>query len=209
MAKIRKICESLGATIYNIDENPDRRREHGLEVMARIEDINSVLYNTNQTIISVISSVAQSVESWTLLIRREKAVYHTMNLFNFDAGRKCLIAEGWCPSTSISEVSYALRAASERSGTMVSSVINEMQTRRDPPTFHKVNSFTAGFQEIVDSYGIAAYQEVNPGLFTVITFPFLFAVMFGDFGHGFMLACIGLYLVYKGDKFAKSDSEVN
>jgi V-type H+-transporting ATPase subunit a len=145
---------------------------------------------------------------WTLLVRREKAVYHTMNMFNFDSNRKCLIAEGWVASNSISEVSYALRAASERTGTMVSSVINELSTKLDPPTFHRTSPFTEGFQEIVDSYGMATYQEVNPGIFTIISFPFLFAVMFGDFGHGIMMSLAGAYLVINAEKMSKNKTEV-
>jgi V-type H+-transporting ATPase subunit a len=57
----------------------------------------------------------------------------------------------------------------------------------------------------MDSYGIAAYQEVNPGLFAVITFPFLFAVMFGDIGHGFIIFSVALYMILREKKLAKSD----
>lgn len=32
--------------------------------------------------------------------------------------------------------------------------------------------------------------------FSIITFPFLFAVMFGDFGHGFIMMLSGLALIY-------------
>lgn len=64
-----------------------------------------------------------------------------------------------------------------------------------PPTFFKTGDFLIPFQEIVNTYGIPSYKEVNPGVFTVVTFPFLFGVMFGDVGHGGLLLLLGLFLM--------------
>lgn len=57
------------------------------------------------------------------------------------------------------------------------------------------------FQEIVNTYGIPRYKEINPALFTIITFPFQFGVMFGDIAHGGLLMMAGIFLLFKnGDK---------
>ncbi|KAG5065163.1 hypothetical protein JHK86_008894 [Glycine max] len=52
---------------------------------------------------------------------------------------------------------------------------------------------------------IAKYQEANPGVYTVVTFPFLFAVMFGDWGHGICLLLAALYLMIRERKFASQN----
>lgn len=83
-------------------------------------------------------------------------------------------------------------------------ILHELRTHKTPPTFHRTNKFTEGFQTIMDNYGVAAYQEVNPGLFAIITFPFLFAVMFGDIGHGFIIFCVALYMILSERRLARS-----
>ncbi|XP_040923255.1 V-type proton ATPase 116 kDa subunit a isoform X12 [Toxotes jaculatrix] len=98
----------------------------------------------------------------------------------------------------------------ERSGSTVPSILNRMQTKQTPPTFNKTNKFTSGFQNIVDAYGIGNYREINPAPYTIITFPFLFAVMFGDMGHGVLMTCAALYLVIRESRLLaqKSDNEM-
>ncbi|KAM0756349.1 V0/A0 complex, 116-kDa subunit of ATPase [Meredithblackwellia eburnea MCA 4105] len=201
--KIRKIAESMGATLFSIDSNADKREEKLREVTARIEDLNSVLYNTNQTRRTELLKIAESITAWWTIVRREKVVFATLNLWQWDQGRKTLVAEGWAPTRDLPIIQAALRQASEDAGTSVSGILHELKTHKTPPTFHRTNKFTEGFQAIIDAYGVGAYQEINPGLFTTITFPFLFAVMFGDIGHGVIMAASAFALIMLESKFKK------
>jgi V-type H+-transporting ATPase subunit a len=46
--------------------------------------------------------------------------------------------------------------------------------------------------------------QVNPAVLTIMTFPFLFAIMFGDWGHAiFMLLFAGLFLYKEKDLMGK------
>ena len=68
------------------------------------------------------------------------------------------------------------------------------------PTMFRVNEFFYPSSEIVNTYGIPTYKEANPALFTTISFPFLFGVMFGDIMHGAILFFWGVYLCFGNRK---------
>lgn len=207
LAKIKKISEALGATIFPLSQSAEKRSEDLLEVSARLEDLNNVLFNSAQARRMELVRLSQNIEAWRVIIKKEKMIYHTMNLFNHDTTRKCLIAEGWCPTASVQSIQYALHGVCERAGSLVPPMLNVVQTKAQPPTYIRLNKFTRGYQAIIDAYGVAKYKEVNPGLFTVVTFPFLFAVMFGDWGHGFLMLFVALYLVIREKELDRKDSE--
>ncbi|KAI7868347.1 V-type ATPase, V0 complex, 116kDa subunit family [Spinellus fusiger] len=206
--KIRKISESLGATLYTIDDTAERRREAHIEVNSRIEDLNNVLFTTKSTRVSELTKISENLAAWSTIVRKEKGIYHTMNLFNHDTQGKGSIAEGWCPTNDIPLIRKTLKDAARLTGTGMDCVLNEHPTKKTPPTYHRTNKFTAGFQGIINAYGIARYGEVNPGLFTTVSFPFLFAVMFGDVGHGALLVLFALYLILNEKKLALNKGEI-
>uniref|UniRef100_A0A8C6ST18 V-type proton ATPase subunit a n=1 Tax=Neogobius melanostomus TaxID=47308 RepID=A0A8C6ST18_9GOBI len=195
--RVKKICEGFRATLYPCPESPQERKEMLAGVNARIDDLQMVLNQTEDHRQRVLQAAAKTVRVWFIKVRKMKAIYHTLNLCNIDVTQKCLIAEIWCPVSDMDSIQFALRRGTEKSGSTVPSILNRMQTRQTPPTFNKTNKFTSGFQNIVDAYGIGNYREINPAPYTIITFPFLFAVMFGDLGHGVLMTCAALYLVLR------------
>ncbi|XP_062299047.1 V-type proton ATPase 116 kDa subunit a isoform X3 [Scomber scombrus] len=208
--RVKKICEGFRASLYPCPETPQERKEMLAGVNSRIDDLQMVLNQTEDHRQRVLQAASKTMRVWFIKVRKMKAIYHTLNLCNIDVTQKCLIAEVWCPVSDLDSIQFALRRGTERSGSTVPSILNRMQTKQTPPTFNKTNKFTSGFQNIVDAYGIGNYREINPAPYTIITFPFLFAVMFGDMGHGVLMTSAALYLVIRESRILsqKSDNEM-
>jgi V-type H+-transporting ATPase subunit a len=174
----------------------------GLGVMTRIEDLTTVLRQTQDHRHRLLVAAAKNLHNWFISIRKIKSVYHTMNSLSLDVTQKCLIAECWMPSADLEIVELALKRGTERAGSTVPPILNKIQTKEDPPSFHRVNKITSGFQNLIDSYGVATYREVNPAPFTIISFPYLFSLMYGDIGHGTLMFLSALFLVLNEKKMA-------
>ncbi|KAI5666140.1 hypothetical protein M9H77_15993 [Catharanthus roseus] len=200
--KILKICDAFGANCYPVPEDIGKRSQITREVLSRLSELETTLDAGLRHRDKALTSIGFHLAKWMNMVRREKAVYDTLNMLNFDVTKKCLVGEGWCPIFAKPKIQDALQRATFDSNSQVGIIFHVMDALESPPTYFRTNYFTSAFQEIVDAYGVAKYQEANPAVYTIVTFPFLFAVMFGDWGHGICLLLGALVLLARERKLS-------
>ncbi|XP_017115927.1 V-type proton ATPase 116 kDa subunit a1 [Drosophila elegans] len=206
--RIKKVCTGYHAAVYPCPSAHAERLEMIKDVNVRLEDLKLVLSQSADHRSRVLNSASKHLPRWSIMVRKMKAIYHILNFFNPDVTGKCLIGEGWVPTNDIATVQEALARASKVSESSIPAFMNVIETNEMPPTYTRTNKFTNGFQNLVDSYGMASYREVNPALYACITFPFLFAVMFGDLGHGLILLLFASWLIIKEKQLASIKEEI-
>ncbi|CAL1355742.1 unnamed protein product [Linum trigynum] len=200
--KILKICEAYGANRYPFTEDLGKQFQMITEVSGRLAELKTTIDVGKAHQSNLLQRIGFQIEQWTVLVKKEKSVYHTLNMLSIDVTKKCLVAEGWCPVYGTHQIQDTLQRARLDSSSQVGAIFQVLQTKELPPTYFRTNKFTSAYQEIVDAYGVAKYREANPGVFTIVTFPFLFAVMFGDWGHGICLMLATLYLIAMEKKYS-------
>ncbi|XP_065320511.1 V-type proton ATPase 116 kDa subunit a 1-like [Gordionus sp. m RMFG-2023] len=148
-------------------------------------------------------------------------IYHTMNHFKSGEGNmgKFMVGEGWCSLKTIDKVTSVLAIPKENDYSNCHMVhrmtIDENMAKKiryTPPTYIINNEYTSIFQSIVNAYGPPKYLELNPAPYLIITFPFLFAIMFGDAGHGLIVALLAFCVIFFDNSypvnFLKKDEAV-
>lgn len=95
---------------------------------------------------------------------------------------------GWTPTSGLVSLEQQLETAG--------AAAVELPPPRwlDPPTLLTSTPVKRPFRPLVTTYGVAPYSNVDPTLFAGIAFVLMFGMMFGDAGHGLLLAGLGILL---------------
>eukprot|EP00455_Lapot_gusevi_P028790 TRINITY_DN3084_c0_g2_i6.p1 TRINITY_DN3084_c0_g2~~TRINITY_DN3084_c0_g2_i6.p1 ORF type:complete len:581 (+),score=196.23 TRINITY_DN3084_c0_g2_i6:104-1846(+) len=199
--KLTRICESLNVRLYLYPENSGDVAAQVSQNARQIKELENVLNRTETQYRRLLTETGRRWGLWKRTLIQEMALYTAMNKMKTQA--RNLVSQMWVPVEDRPHVQDALERAVAGRG-VAPPVLTVIKTKLTPPTYFRVDDFTSTFQNIVNTYGVPRYREVNPGLFTIVTFPFLFGMMYGDIGHGSGLFLFGLYLCLNAKKLAKA-----
>lgn len=107
----------------------------------------------------------------------------------------CIV--GWEPCNEVD--SYTKRLDNEQNVTIVVEEPENVKGTKPPTKLNNWKLFKP-FESFIGMYGLPAYNEFDPTTFFGITYSLMFGIMYGDVGHGLVLAIIG-YLLAKKKNF--------
>ena len=209
-SKMIRVCDMFNASRYKIPKSSSVMQLIN-ELKREIDSNLTVFKETNNYIQNFIherggnSLIPSKYELYKMFIKKEKMIYTTLS--------KCIMrdhfidAEIFVHSKMFDVLVTKLNGIYKNQDSKSLPVfedINHEEKNIQLPTLIKTNDFTWIFQQIVNTYGIPRYGEINPALFNIVTFPFLFGVMFGDIGHGGLLLSFALFLVFSADNIKKN-----
>lgn len=201
--QLRKICEAYEAHIYEVPDEETGSLDTLLkESSTEIDEAWAVLQKTKKAAKRKARSLCNQLNHWKLHVASELGIYHTLNKFRVLPNSGIVVGKGWVIKEKVDELRQAIRDSDGEDGKTVLSQIPMPWPA--PPTHFFTNKYIENFQGMTNTYGVPTYGEANPALFTSITFPFLFAMMFGDFGHGFCWFTIACLLVLFEKKFERA-----
>ncbi|MCL2031107.1 MAG: ATPase V, partial [Oscillospiraceae bacterium] len=100
---------------------------------------------------------------------------------------------GWVPESEFSEFTKNLDSHAGLNY-VVASEDPESLSDLTPPVKLKNARLFRPFEPFVGMYGLPAYNEIDPTPLMAVTYSLLFGAMFGDLGHGAVLALAGLLM---------------
>lgn len=201
--KITRICDSFMGERFEIPTGGFQAKMQDIE--NKILDTKNIMQLSKDEIRKYLLGInkfddqdVSAIEIYKWFVLKEKGLYTTLN--KLKKGEKLFIGLFWAPVSQIKDINQKVNEMKRDRNINGPQMWPKRESGVSPPSYFKTNAFTAPFQLITDTYGVPDYKEVNPTFFALVTFPFLFGVMFGDVAHGGLMFIFGIVITLGADK---------
>lgn len=205
--KLKRILRE--AAFEEIEMPEEAGKESGLvtgELEKRIEGLEEQVAEIDGDLAALREGNAERVTEYHRSLKVAELLLRVKTYLKRTA--KTYVFSGWIPSDKRQVVEREIyRAAKGRAIIEVvppEEIGGVREGHRHVPVLLRHPGFFRPFEMLVSSYGLPEYSFLDPTFFVAISFLAMFGMMFGDVGHGFILAVIGWLLGFRGSGRAEA-----
>ena len=161
-------------------------------------DLNRQISEINQALRSIKSELADELLEHRPVLKRAHALLILAKPYASLAGvlrgkGGLVFMQGWVPAKRQAEIEQRLK--SELAYPFYAEFTDpEISEYEAVPSLLQKSRVLKPFQALVRNFGIPGYQEVDPSGLFALSYILMFGMMFGDIGHGAVIALAGLLL---------------
>jgi len=165
---------SVPEIIASLHTAIERARQHLADQEAEIQ----ALHETYQQRLQLMLWRVRASTMITEAIARFGKLHHTY------------LIVGWVPAARVEALTRQLKQVSDKILIDATLAQRTSDASNVPVALHDSGPLGT-FKPLVTTYAQPRYMEIDPTAFIALTFPLLYGAMFGDVGHGLMLALLG------------------
>ena len=159
------------------------------------ESLTAELRETNEQFRALAAEVAPSLAQIEQVANVERRLLEAETCF--PRTETAVLLTGWVPAEGATALERRLRDAT--AGRCVFSTAPAEKTPvEEIPVLLRHPPVLRPFEMLVTAYGVPSYHELEPTLFVALSYILMFGMMFGDAGHGAVLAAGGLAALLAG-----------
>jgi len=174
-----------GATVDKLSEEGEREQE---QLAAELDQLSGKLKTIAAGFAQPLAEIEEFVDMEYRLLEASQKFPRT--------GAAVLIA-GWVPAGDVAALEK--RMGEITSGRYaIQTALPDDSTEEQVPVLLRHSRLLRPFEMLVSTYGLPNYRELEPTLFVALSYLVMFGLMFGDVGHGAVLAVCGLIALFVG-----------
>jgi len=174
-----------GATTDTLSEQS--RREQ-VQVAASLETLNAELRLLATEAAQPLAAIERAASLERRLLEAEQHCPRT---------EAAVLLTGWVPAEDAPTLGQRVREITNGK-CVIETAAAEHSSKEQIPILLRHPRLLRPFEMLVSAYGLPGYHELEPTLFVALSYVLMFGMMFGDAGHGAVLAVGGLLALFAG-----------
>jgi V/A-type H+/Na+-transporting ATPase subunit I len=174
-----------GSTVDNLSEERERDKE---QLARELEQLNGRLK-------AIAAEFAPSLNEIEELVDMEYKLLDASQKFPRTEGS--VLITGWVPTSDMAALEERIGEITDNRYA-IETTLPDHSTEEQVPVLLRHSRLLRPFEMLVSTYGLPNYRELEPTLFVALSYIVMFGMMFGDGGHGMVLAACGLVALLAG-----------